>query len=172
MNWKRRLSEMLLAGGAVGVCVGYDVGCDSSGSSSGSNWCCNASGDPCCVVEHCGAPMDAECQAERSCQDAGGDFVNGICLHEAGDAEVTPVPFGCCNANGDPCCPFLHCDAGITPQCQAELACIDAGQWDASALACVAPTGEDASSPDADASFDASAEGAAGDGASNVDAHD
>ena len=171
MNWKRRLSEMLLAGGAVGVCVGYDVGCNSSNPNE-PNWCCNASGDPCCVVDYCGAPMNSDCQAEKSCQATGGDYENGLCIREAGDAEVTPVPFPCCNANGDPCCTFLHCDAGLTPQCQAELACIDAGQWDASALACVAPTGEDASSPDADASIDASDADAAGDAASDVDAHD
>jgi hypothetical protein len=37
----------------------------------------------------------------------------------------------CCNANGDPCCTYLHCDAGLTPACSAELACqADGGTWD------------------------------------------
>jgi hypothetical protein len=163
---------MMLAGGAVALGVGYDVACTPS---SEANFCCNANGDPCCAVENCGAPMNPECQAERSCVADGGDYENGSCLYDAGDAAVTPPPFPCCNANGDPCCTFLHCDAGITPQCQAELACIDAGLWDAGALVCVAPTDDDASTEDAgadaDASSDASAEGAA-DGASDVDAHD
>jgi hypothetical protein len=40
------------------------------------------------------------------------------------------VPFICCNANGDPCCTYLYCDASLTPACSAELACqADGGTW-------------------------------------------
>jgi hypothetical protein len=85
--------------------------------------CCNANPDPCCVVS-CGAPMTPECQAEKACQGAGGDYSEfGQCIGAVADAmpdEYVPtLPLGCCNANGDPCCPFSYCDAGITPHSRA-----------------------------------------------------
>jgi hypothetical protein len=37
---------------------------------------------------------------------------------------------GCCNANGDPCCEFMYCDAAISSQCVQEMACqADGGVW-------------------------------------------
>jgi hypothetical protein len=189
MNWKRRLREMMLAGGAVGLCVGYDEGCDSSGSVQPTSSpeqpdpCCNANNDPCCPVEECGYPMNPECQVEKDCQAAGGVeyWPFAKCVYEGGDGDATTLgfedarspPFFCCNGNSDPCCPFLSCDAGITQECQEELACIDAGRWDASVGACVAPSDEDASSAtDAGAEAEASASDAAGEDASDSDAHD
>ncbi len=38
---------------------------------------------------------------------------------------MTGVP--CCNANGDPCCPSLHCGAPITTECKTEMVCTAAG---------------------------------------------
>ena len=166
MSWKRRLSEMMLAGGAVGLCVGYDEGCTSSSDTVG---CCNANGDPCCPVDYCGAPMSPECQAEKSCQAAGGEYSDlGQCFDDGGKEDATPSLLGCCNANGDPCCPFLYCDAGITAQCQAELACIDAGRWDGNTDTCVAPSDADASTAtDANADAEANANVSDSDAAAN-----
>jgi hypothetical protein len=118
--------------------------------------------------------MNPECQAEKACQAAGGDYsALGQCVYAGGDEDATTLPSFCCNVNGDPCCPFLYCDAGITPECQAELACIDAGRWDANVDMCVAPSGDDASSEtDAGADAEASTSDAAGEDASDGDAHD
>jgi hypothetical protein len=189
MNWKRRLSEMMLAGGAVGLCVGYDEGCVTS--SEGPNFCCNANGDPCCPVDYCGVPMTPACQAEKACQDAGGNYSNFECVSAGDYADATLLGYDdatmlgydgpssggsssgsppeiCCNANLDPCCPFLFCDAGLTQECQSELACLDAGRWDAWAEMCGAPSDDDAASA-ADAS---ASDAAGGDDASDGDAHD
>jgi hypothetical protein len=65
-----------------GLCVGYDEGCFAS--SEGPNFCCNANGDPCCPVDYCGVPMTPACQAEKACQDAGGNYSNSECV-SAGD---------------------------------------------------------------------------------------
>jgi hypothetical protein len=35
--------------------------------------------------------------------------------------DATNFPFPCCNANGDPCCPYLYCGAQMTPACAAQL---------------------------------------------------
>jgi hypothetical protein len=48
----------------------------------------------------------------------------------AGDARV---PFFCCNANGDPCCPFVYCGQPMTPACACKS---DGGTWNYSSGAC------------------------------------
>jgi hypothetical protein len=37
--------------------------------------------------------------------------------------EMPFVGGGCCNANGDPCCEYLHCGGSLTPECSEEMAC-------------------------------------------------
>jgi hypothetical protein len=50
---------------------------------------------------------------------------------EARPDVSTGGPTFCCNANSDPCCPYLYCDASLTPSCSAELACkADGGTFD------------------------------------------
>ncbi|MBV9948144.1 MAG: hypothetical protein JOZ69_14915 [Myxococcales bacterium] len=42
-----------------------------------------------------------------------------------------PFPSMCCNANSDPCCPYVACGAPMTPLCAEKLACeADGGAWD------------------------------------------
>ncbi len=63
---------------------------------------------------------------------------------EAGssDASVEDAPFPCCNANPDPCCPFLYCGVAAPPEC----ACLaDGGTYPPGATSCTVPdAGEDA----------------------------
>jgi len=42
------------------------------------------------------------------------------------DAASVGPPAFCCNANGDPCCPFLYCGQPITPACACQS---DGGTW-------------------------------------------
>jgi hypothetical protein len=41
------------------------------------------------------------------------------------DSSVPSPGFFCCNANPDPCCEYLFCDAALSPACACEL--LDAG---------------------------------------------
>ena len=43
--------------------------------------------------------------------------------------DTGPVSF-CCNANSDPCCPYMYCGQTRTPECIEEMACMaDGGTW-------------------------------------------
>lgn len=56
---------------------------------------------------------------------------------DASDAIDSAAFSQCCNANPDPCCSYDYCEASITPRCSAEMACQEAGRWDATAFQCV-----------------------------------
>ena len=71
-------------------------------------------------------------------------------------------PFGCCNANGDPCCSYQHCGGPMTPACACELEGGVPDYQTGGDVACVYDAGitgdgGDAASPDAnqDAQADA-----------------
>ncbi len=56
-----------------------------------SNFCCNASPDPCCQYLNCDGGLTTECSQELACQADGGVWnpYPGSCSHDAGalDAE-------------------------------------------------------------------------------------
>jgi hypothetical protein len=65
----------------------------------------------------------------------------------------------CCNANGDPCCPFLYCDAGISSECVQKMACeADGGTWDFSVQGCSTRDAGTADASNSDAPSDANAD--------------
>jgi hypothetical protein len=127
--------------------------------------------------------MNSACQAEKACEAAGGEYSTypPECVYEGGadagdDAAQGPFQPPCCNGNGDPCCLPLYCDAGMTAECANELACIDAGTWDANVYTCVAPPdaaddGPSSTDDAGDGALTPSAD-AAGDDAADGDAHD
>jgi hypothetical protein len=151
---------MIVAGGSVVVaaCGGSQVTAgDASddgmtvGSSGGPNFCCNANSDPCCQYQYCGGDLTSACAAKMECIAEGGtwgDLYQGIgCMFAVdagtdapadapiGDAPVDSPVYGldafCCNANPDPCCPYLHCGEALSSRCSEELACqAEGGTYD------------------------------------------
>jgi len=60
---------------------------------------------------------------------AGGGLTAAACTQASApdtDASSVGPPAFCCNANSDPCCPFLHCGQPITPACACQS---DGGTW-------------------------------------------
>jgi hypothetical protein len=94
--------------------------------------------------------MTPECQAEKDCVADGGVFTPAGCCPQGstwtatGDRCVPDLPDAsqCCNANPDPCCPYLYCDAGITQECRTELDCMEAGAWRTATLSCDLDAGD------------------------------
>jgi len=82
-----------------------------------------------------------------------------------GDAISDGFVVQCCNANPDPCC-TCEADASPTAQCAQELACKEAGTWDARAYTCE-PSADAGDSGGGDAPVDAP-----GDAGTEGDAHD
>ena len=147
MGWQARWRDLILAGGVALV----------AGCSSESHDCCDTSADPCCEAS-CGGTVTAACLAERQCMAQGGTFggvsypspgvmatvCNFALDQDANFPDVTaedasedvptavdtgPVSF-CCNANSDPCCPYMYCGQPRTPECIEEMACMaDGGTW-------------------------------------------
>jgi hypothetical protein len=101
MNWERRLREMVLAGGSL------TAACSSAASTPGD------------------AASDSAASGETSSSSSGASDALSAAETSSGSSSggSSGGPNFCCNANGDPCCEYLHCDAAITPQCSAELAC-------------------------------------------------
>jgi hypothetical protein len=65
---------------------------------------------------------------------AGSDAGSGT---DSSDGSAFVPGFFCCNANSDPCCPFLYCDAGMTAACSEEMACqADGGTWSLNSQSC------------------------------------
>jgi|CZKU01.1.fsa_nt_gi hypothetical protein len=60
--------------------------------------CCNATSDPCCAYESCGAPLTPECSVELACWADGGSWNFGSCALPSGagsDASSdSPFPEG------------------------------------------------------------------------------
>ena len=92
------------------------------------------------------------------------DATAGDAMTDGGGIDTSAFP-GCCNANPDPCC-TCEADASPTAQCAQELACKEAGTWDAQAYACDPPA-DAGDSGGGDAPADAS-----GDAGTEGDAHD
>jgi hypothetical protein len=138
VSWERRWRDMVVAGGAT-LAVG--VGCGGSEATRQPDpFCCNANGDPCCPHLYCGEPMTTECSDKLACEAEGGTYSYlSTCSFPSdagpaadaapeGDAPseviVPPQPgIFCCNANGDPCCQYLHCGGALTADCLVEMAC-------------------------------------------------
>jgi hypothetical protein len=132
---------MVLAGGAGIVAAAGCTGATGSGDAGPEpNFCCNANGDPCCPSDFCGQPVSAACTEKKTCEADGGVWnygsPDGQCLHpqdaapDALEDGATPVGIFCCNANGDPCCPSLYCDAAVSTACMEKMACeADGGTW-------------------------------------------
>lgn len=73
-------------------------------------------------------------QSSGSSLDAGGHDATSDAAHDTGldtGNDTSAVgSSGCCNANDDPCCDYLYCDAAISAQCTEEMACqADGGVW-------------------------------------------
>jgi hypothetical protein len=113
-----------------------------------------------------GALTAAACSTSSS----GSTFDSGVVDARSGpgnDAadDVAMINF-CCNANPDPCCAYLHCDASLTMACSQEMACeTEGGTWDGNSEEC--SFGHDGGSSDAvagDSATDASSGDASTDG--------
>lgn len=148
VSWEARLRDLILAGGAVVVGA-------AACSIEASTPCCNLSPDPCCAHDHCGGPITVDCLGARSCEAQGGTF-GGVYYPSPGvmattcnftidagggdsatEDSTTDAPafdagsfFQCCNANSDPCCPYMYCEASLTPECSDKLVCTsEGGTW-------------------------------------------
>jgi hypothetical protein len=61
MQWRDRLRDLVLAGGAAAVAA-----CSSSSTGpTGGVPCCNANPDPCCASTYCGAAVSTQCLCQR-----------------------------------------------------------------------------------------------------------
>ena len=78
--------------------------------------CADAAPDDGSIDAYVDAPMDASVDAPND---------------GSVDAPVSTFDGNfCCNANPDPCCPYLHCGGPLTATCSEELACqADGGTW-------------------------------------------
>jgi hypothetical protein len=137
VSWERRLRDMVLAGGALAAAACSDSS-QSQNTPTGPTFCCNANPDPCCPYLHCGEPLNAAC----ACKLDGGVLSSnsGECsfVADAGptDAAIDAVDAGagadadanvfCCNANPDPCCPSMYCNAPPNAACDCKMA---GGTW-------------------------------------------
>jgi hypothetical protein len=76
----------------------------------------------------------------------------------------------CCNANGDPCCPVLYCDAAMSAACSAEMACqAEGGTWSFGVQDCSFPgDGGPSDAPADGAPSDAPADAAPSDAPSDA----
>jgi hypothetical protein len=120
VNWEQRLRDMVLAGAALTAAACSDAvqsTVDASGSGSGS-----ASGSS-------GASGGSTGSAgSGSAGSAGSGSASGS-GSTGGSSGVVP----CCNANSDPCCPFVYCGAPMSPACACKS---DGGTWNYSGGTC------------------------------------
>jgi hypothetical protein len=157
MSWRQRFREMVLAGGAGVLSV---VGCGDSNPSPNTccnanpDPCCPSQYCGGTVTAQCTQKTTCESDggtwdySRQQCSrledsatdavpydfDAGADAEQTSRLEDSatdvsvGPPDVRPV---CCNANPDPCCPYLHCGEALTSQCTEKMACeADGGTWD------------------------------------------
>jgi hypothetical protein len=111
MSWEQRLREMVLAGGALAVACssGTTAPADASAPT-------DSSGSTTPDASPIGMP-DASIGTP--------DASNGT---RDGSAGTPPDAnsFFCCNANPDPCCPYINCGAPLTAACACAL---EGGTW-------------------------------------------
>ncbi len=106
-----------------------------------------------------GALAAAACSSSSSSAVTGGSDASMPGSDAGTDAEWSDVTgggvddaSGCCNAAPDPCCPYLYCEASITPTCSQEMACeAEGGVWSYGGCSTSQEAGQDGGVPgDAD----------------------
>jgi hypothetical protein len=97
MDWRKRMRELICAGGAAAL-----AGCAPSGPSGPPGGSCNANPDPCCSIvnnEPPGNDLRKECDLRDACERAGGNWSD-------------PYIQGFMTDAGTPHCIFGDLDAG------------------------------------------------------------
>lgn len=128
MNWEQRLRDMVLAGAALTAAACSDAvqsTVDASGSGSGSASGANGASGGSAGSAGSGSTGSA---GSGSTGSAGAGSASGS-GSTGGSSGVVP----CCNANSDPCCPFIYCGAPMTPACACKS---DGGTWNYSGGTC------------------------------------
>jgi hypothetical protein len=91
--------------------------------------------------------MNPQCACEREGEVY--DYATASC---APATNMNGGDAGCCNANSDPCCPYLYCGQSMTAECACEL---DGGVPDYTDETCVLPADAAADAGASDATVDA-----------------